>query len=109
MEDKNKILEYFDTIDEPEDFKIILKKNLKIFLDKSETDYICGKRKEILFTDEELQDIFIETDKELTENAFDSLIKKDLLSMYVNEEGELAYTLSNLGFLIGEKIYKESL
>lgn len=104
---KETILEYFDTINEPLEFRRILKKKLSKFLDDSETEYFCGRRSEILFNEEELQNIFIETDKELTENAFNSLLEKNFFSMFVNENGELSYKLSDLGMAVGKILCEE--
>jgi hypothetical protein len=80
MIDKNKVIEYFDTIEESKEFIEILKEKVSIFLDKSEVDYLCGKRKSILFTNDELESIFKESDEELTNISIQGLIEKGLLN-----------------------------
>jgi len=108
MIDKNKVIEYFDTIEESKEFIEILKEKVSIFLDKSEVDYLCGKRKSILFTDIELTDIFKEADEELTKISIQGLIDKGLLNFAPTKDGDVGFILSEKGYEVGKLIFENN-
>ena len=108
MIDKNKVIEYFDTIEESKEFIKILKEKVSIFLDKSEVDYLCGKRKSILFTNDELESIFKESDEELTNISIQGLIEKGLLNFTQTETGDVGFFLSEKGYEVGKLISKNN-
>ncbi len=108
MIDKNKVIEYFDTIEESKEFIEILKEKVSIFLDKSEVDYLCGKRKSILFTNDELESIFKESDEELTNISIQGLIEKGLLNFTQTKDGDVVLALSAKGYEVGKLIFENN-
>lgn len=108
MIDKNKVIEYFDTIEEPEEFKEILKKKISNFLDSCQTDYLTGKRDTEIFTDIELTDIFKEADEELTKISIQGLIDKGLLNFAPTKDGDVGLVLSEKGYEVGKLIFENN-
>ena len=79
-----------------------LKEFIEAKADAYYTEYILGKRETFLISDVEMMEMFNKAGEAYVGDMLDNLVDKDMLQVGIDENGELVYSLSELGKKVSE-------